>query len=191
VRLAERISNKCNPPKPERESKRKKQKKELNEDFVDITQGNAFFFLGGRTSAKKKAPAKAAKSKNSVEAGAFVGLEPVPEPRPPAAKPAKKPPKKRAAKFPVEDVPPSKQLKFKLPTRPVSISELTPEMGLQSMPGSAYDLTDQVWRDSSSPFYLFQEPILRLLNLQLQRQRCSRLERFSKQTKIFFSARCL
>jgi hypothetical protein len=38
VRLAERISNRCNPPKPERESKRKKQKKELNEDFVDITQ---------------------------------------------------------------------------------------------------------------------------------------------------------
>jgi hypothetical protein len=27
---------------------------------------------------------------------------------------------------------------------------------------------------------LIQEPILRLLNLQLQRQRCSRLERFSK-----------
>jgi hypothetical protein len=35
-----------------------------------------------------------------------------------------------------------------------------------------------------------QEPILRFLNLQLQRQRCSRLERFSKQNKIFlFSKR--
>jgi hypothetical protein len=30
------------------------------------------------------------------------------------------------------------------------------------------------------------EPILRLVNLQLQRQRCSRLESFSKWKKIFF-----
>jgi hypothetical protein len=31
-----------------------------------------------------------------------------------------------------------------------------------------------------------QEPILRLLNLQLQRQRCSRLQRFSKWNKMFW-----
>jgi hypothetical protein len=31
-----------------------------------------------------------------------------------------------------------------------------------------------------------QEPILRLLNLQLLRQRCSRLQRFSKKKKMFF-----
>jgi hypothetical protein len=33
--------------------------------------------------------------------------------------------------------------------------------------------------------FCYLEPILRLLNLQLQRQRCSRLERFSKQNEIF------
>jgi hypothetical protein len=32
----------------------------------------------------------------------------------------------------------------------------------------------------------FLEPILRLFNLQLQRQRCNRLERFSKKKKRFF-----
>jgi len=50
VRLAERISNRCNPPKPERESKRKKQKKELNSDFIDISHGSALFLLTGRSS---------------------------------------------------------------------------------------------------------------------------------------------
>jgi hypothetical protein len=34
--------------------------------------------------------------------------------------------------------------------------------------------------------FLIQEPILRLLNLQLQRQRFSRLERFSKKNEIFW-----
>jgi hypothetical protein len=34
-----------------------------------------------------------------------------------------------------------------------------------------------------------QEPILRLLNLQLQRQRSSRLEHFSKKKKTFFLKR--
>jgi hypothetical protein len=32
---------------------------------------------------------------------------------------------------------------------------------------------------------IWMEPILRLWNLQLQRQRCSRLERFSKKKKLF------
>jgi hypothetical protein len=53
VRLAERISNKCNPPKPERESKRKKQKKQLNADFIDITHGSALFLLTGRSNQVK------------------------------------------------------------------------------------------------------------------------------------------
>ena len=56
LRLAEKVTLKCNPPKPERESKRKKQKKGLNEDFIDISRGNAFLFMG-RVS-KKKPPAK-------------------------------------------------------------------------------------------------------------------------------------
>jgi hypothetical protein len=33
----------------------------LQEDFVDISHGNAFFFLGGRASAKKK-PTAASKA---------------------------------------------------------------------------------------------------------------------------------
>lgn len=37
VRHAERYLNSLNPPKPERESKRKK-KKPIDKDFVDITQ---------------------------------------------------------------------------------------------------------------------------------------------------------
>lgn len=52
LRLAEKVTLKCNPPKPERESKRKKQKKGLEEDFIDISKSNAFLFLGRR----KKAP---------------------------------------------------------------------------------------------------------------------------------------
>ena len=56
LRLAEKVTLKCNPPKPERESKRKKQKKGLNEDFIDISRGNAFLFMG-RVS-KKKTPSK-------------------------------------------------------------------------------------------------------------------------------------
>ena len=53
LRLAEKVTLKWNPPKPERESKRKKQKKGLREDFIDISRGNAFLFLGGRISKKK------------------------------------------------------------------------------------------------------------------------------------------
>jgi hypothetical protein len=37
VRSSERIQNTVNPPKPERESKRRK-KKPIDKDFVDITQ---------------------------------------------------------------------------------------------------------------------------------------------------------
>jgi hypothetical protein len=37
VRHAERFLNSLNPPKPERESKRKK-KKPINKDFVDFSQ---------------------------------------------------------------------------------------------------------------------------------------------------------
>ena len=143
VRLAERISNRCNPPKPERESKRKKQKKELNEDFVDITQGNAFFFLGGRGAAKKKAPATP-KTKvisedakipvDKIESSPFdFTLEVAP-------KSSEKPTKKRSTKIRGESQAP-KQLRLKLPLKP----ETSP-YSLQEQPPSAnaYDLTDQV-----------------------------------------------
>ena len=150
VRLAERISSKCNPPKPERESKRKKQKKELNEDFVDISHGNAFFFLGGRSTPKKK---PAAKAKIELKPELVEVIEPVSITSVEVIKPVKaavkKPPKKRATKLAAESSP--KQLKLKLPTRPLPLSALTPEMGLitspqqqqQTSPANAYDLTDQ------------------------------------------------
>jgi hypothetical protein len=49
---------------------------------------------------------------------------------------------------------------------------------------------ESTWAQFSGEFATDQEPILRLLNLQLQRQRCRRLERFSKLNKIFlFSKR--
>ena len=54
--MAEKVTLKWNPPKPERESKRKKQKKGLQADFIDISRGNAFLFLGGRVSKTKKKP---------------------------------------------------------------------------------------------------------------------------------------
>ena len=156
--MAERISNKCNPPKPERESKRKKQKKELNEDFVDISHGNAFFFLGGRISAKKKpaaSKANAANSKNisDLKPALVQVLEPVPDAAVQVLKPVKvsvkKLPKKRAVKIPLEENSSPKHLKLKLPTRPLPRSALTPEMGLLESPPppgatSAYDLTNQV-----------------------------------------------
>lgn len=158
VRLAERISNKCNPPKPERESKRKKQKKELNEDFVDISHGNAFFFLGGRISAKKKPAASKANVANSksisdLKPDHVQVLEPVPDAGVQVLKPVKvsvkKPPKKRPVKVPLEENSSPKQLKLKLPTRPLPRSALTSEMGLLESPPppgatSAYDLTNQV-----------------------------------------------
>jgi hypothetical protein len=40
-------------------------------------------------------------------------------------------------------------------------------------------------RHSMNKYQKNQEPILRLLNLQLQRHRCSRLKRFSEWNKIF------
>ena len=64
VRLAEKVALKSNPPTPQRESKRKKQKKELDEDFIDISRGNALLFMG-RVSRKKPAAAKAESKKNA------------------------------------------------------------------------------------------------------------------------------
>ena len=54
VRTAEKIQMRCNPPKPERESKRKKQKKALNEDFIDISHKNAIAQLMTIKSPPKK-----------------------------------------------------------------------------------------------------------------------------------------
>lgn len=67
LRLAEKVTLKCNPLKPERESKRKKQKKGLDEDFIDISKGNAFLFLG-RVSKKKPTAAKNESNKKTASA---------------------------------------------------------------------------------------------------------------------------
>ena len=53
VRLAEKITNKCNPPKPARESTRMKRKKE-DDDFIDISSRNALTFFSQPAAKKKK-----------------------------------------------------------------------------------------------------------------------------------------
>ena len=50
--MAERITLKCNPPKPARESTRMKRKKE-DDDFIDISSRNALTFFS-QPQAKKK-----------------------------------------------------------------------------------------------------------------------------------------
>lgn len=54
VKIAERISMKVNPPKPERESKRQKHKKALDKDFIDISDPSSMYLLdwGQRLPAK-------------------------------------------------------------------------------------------------------------------------------------------
>jgi len=114
----------------------------LNEDFVDITQGSAFFFLGGRTSAKKKAPA-APKTK-VISEDSKMPLEKRDSPfdfvSEVIPKQTKKPPKKRSSKIRAVAQRP-KQLKLKLPLKPE-----TSQFIFQEPPSSAnaYDLTDQV-----------------------------------------------
>jgi len=70
VKNAERISLKINPPKPERESNRRRKKKNLAEDFIDITDAASLYLLDYQSSqtspgAKKKKQEKviAVKSK--------------------------------------------------------------------------------------------------------------------------------
>ena len=53
VRLAEKITIKCNPPKPARESTRMKRKKE-DDDFIDISSRNALTFFSQPAAKKKK-----------------------------------------------------------------------------------------------------------------------------------------
>ena len=99
---------------------------------------------------KSKAAAAEKVTKKAVDATGNVVV--VTEPAMTVVKPVvKKPPKKRAAKIVFEEgqLATSKQLKLKLPTRPLPLSALTPEMGLLPAPPppqNAYDLTDQVSR---------------------------------------------
>ena len=63
VKTAERISNKVNPPKPERESNRRRKKKTLDEDFIDIsdpTSMTMYDWNARKQSAKKPVKKKPA-----------------------------------------------------------------------------------------------------------------------------------
>ena len=103
---------------------------------------------------KSKAAVKVTKAAVAVAADdTTVNVVVVTEPAMTVVKPVvKKPPKKRAAKIMLEEgqlAAASKQLKLKLPTRPLPLSALTPEMGLLPAPPppqNSYDLTDQVSR---------------------------------------------
>ena len=127
--MAEKVTLKWNPPKPERESKRKKQKKGLQADFIDISRGNAFLFLGGRVSKTKKKPI--VKPKKEVAApvaqkspktpkkvakggGAKVAKEPKDSKKTPNT-----PSPKKGAKVPKEPKEPKEKPK-KVPTKAVS-----------------------------------------------------------------------
>ena len=119
LRLAEKVTLKWNPPKPERESKRKKQKKGVAEDFIDISRGNAFLFLGGRVSTKKKPPVKqnkqtAAEGKQSKPKNAKK------ETKSPATSPKKSP--KKSEKSGKETPSKTKNNKTKKQTAPIKIS---------------------------------------------------------------------
>ena len=62
LRLAEKVTLNNSPAvKPARESNRKIKKKVLDEDFIDISRGNAFLFMGRVKPAKAKKPEKPAK----------------------------------------------------------------------------------------------------------------------------------
>ena len=127
VRFAERIQMRCNPPKPERESKRKRLRKELNDDFIDISSKDAFASV---TAAANRSPGKKKQVKK-----ASIKVEP-PAPSPPAPLPKKiktkvstpkKVPKIKEVKKEIKQEP--SRIKLKLPSRPI--------------PPTDYDLTDR------------------------------------------------
>ncbi len=106
-----------------------------------------------KVKSKAVAAVKVTKKAVAVLAADATANDIVTEPAMTVVKPVvKKPPKKRAAKIVLEEgqlAAASKQLKLKLPTRPLPLSALTPEMGLLPAPPppqNAYDLTDQVSR---------------------------------------------
>jgi hypothetical protein len=58
-------------------------------------------------------------------------------------------------------------------------------------PNQVETLPTNLWSTAANVGIHCQEPILRLLNLQLQRQRCSRLQRFQSRRKCFCSQNAL
>ena len=67
VKTAEKIALKINPPKPERESSRKRKKKSLDDDFIDLSDPSSMYLYdwNERTPGKKQ-PAKKKSNINSV-----------------------------------------------------------------------------------------------------------------------------
>ena len=74
VKTAEKISLKINPPKPERESNRRRKKKSLDDDFIDISDPSSLYLYDwdhkksqSRKQVKKKDPALPAKARTQEE----------------------------------------------------------------------------------------------------------------------------
>ena len=109
LRLAEKVTLNNSPAvKPARESNRKIKKKVLDEDFIDISRGNAFLFMGRVKPAKAKKPEKPAKVPKEKP------VKPVKEK--PVKSPKKEPlksPKKEPVKSPAKKEKPAKSAKEK------------------------------------------------------------------------------
>ena len=58
VRTAEKIALKINPPKPERESSRKRKKKSLDDDFIDLSDPSSMYLYDWNERTQGKKPAK-------------------------------------------------------------------------------------------------------------------------------------
>ena len=109
LRLAEKVTLNNSPAvKPARESNRKIKKKVLDEDFIDISRGNAFLFMGRVKTPKAKKPEKPAKVPKEKP------VKPVKEK--PVKSPKKEPiksPKKEPVKSPAKKEKPVKSAKEK------------------------------------------------------------------------------
>jgi hypothetical protein len=65
-----------NPPKPERESNRRRKKKSLAEDFIDITDASSLYLLDYSNRAGKAGGGTAGRSANSSKSGNKVTATP-------------------------------------------------------------------------------------------------------------------
>ena len=113
LRLAEKVTLNNSPAvKPARESNRKIKKKVLDEDFIDISRGNAFLFMGRVKPAKAKKPEKPAKPAKIPKEKP---VKPVKE-KPVKEKPVKSP-KKEPVKSPKKAGKPVSTAKEKTPVK--------------------------------------------------------------------------
>ena len=66
VKTAEKISLKVNPPKPERESNRRRKKKSLDEDFIDISDPSSLYLYDREQKSKTQNAKKPLKRSEKV-----------------------------------------------------------------------------------------------------------------------------